>query len=114
MVNYPMTPSMKMFSIFNDSILNAVFATINNTNYLYTGTMDGLIIEWLEVGLNDYIPNRVNFNLAGNAIKDIILLKRQTLLVQNIFGLKQNIYLPSSLLTDCYQLGSTYNITTAC
>ena len=43
-VNYPMQPTMKMFSIANDPITKVVFAYINATNYMYTGTLDGMII----------------------------------------------------------------------
>lgn len=93
-VNYPMSPSPKIFSLFNDSIVCVLFATVNNTNLMYTGTMDGLVIEWLEVGLSDYKPQRVNFNLAGSPIKDLMLVQNKIILAQNYNALRQNIYLP--------------------
>lgn len=38
LVNYPMIPNANFISILNEKITRFVFATVNSTNFLYTGT----------------------------------------------------------------------------
>lgn len=54
LVNYPMLPTAKMLSIMGDKITRVVFARVNGTNFMYTGTEEGMLYEWVETGLQEY------------------------------------------------------------
>lgn len=44
--NYPMAPIPRAVSIKDDKILQTLLVKINETDFMYTGTIKGLIYEW--------------------------------------------------------------------
>lgn len=42
-MNYPMLPEARLYGLEGDAILNYVFARVNDKEYMYTGTEDGLV-----------------------------------------------------------------------
>lgn len=74
-VNYPMVPDPRFVGFQNDMITCFALVTINGSNFMYTGTMDGLVYEWEEIGLQEWVPKRVLINAAGYPIKDMTTIK---------------------------------------
>ena len=54
------------------------------------------------------MPRRVLINSAGSAIRLLMLFMNQTIIAQSVNSIRQQVYLPTSYLADCF-LASLYN-----